>query len=143
MNQSLGLIALVVKDYDEALEFYVSKLGFDLVEDTYIPEQDKRWVVVKPKGNQGSCLLLAQASTPEQESHIGSQTGGRVFLFLYTDDFWRDYKSYESKGIEFVHEPKQVDYGTFAVFVDLYGNQWDLLEPNENNKSWNHSLTNV
>lgn len=138
MNQSLGLISLVVKDYDEALKFFIGKLDFEIVEDTYLPEQDKRWVVVQPKGNEGSCLLLAKASTPEQKSHIGNQTGGRVFLFLYTDDFWRDYKKYKSKGIEFIRKPKQVDYGTFAVFKDLYGNQWDLLETNENNKSWKH-----
>ena len=136
MNQSLGLISLVVKDYDEAIRFYTSKLDFELVEDSYIPEQDKRWVVVRPKGNSGSNLLLAKASTPEQELHIGNQTGGRVFLFLYTDNFWRDYESFKSKGIEFIREPQKVDYGTFAVFKDLYGNQWDLLEASESNKSW-------
>ena len=136
MNQSLGLVSLVVNDYDEALSFFVDKLEFELVEDTNIPDQDKRWVVVKPKGDKGSCLLLAEASTSEQESHIGNQTGGRVFLFLYTDDFWRDYKSFKSKGIEFIRKPKQADYGIFAVFKDLYGNQWDLLEPNKNNKGW-------
>lgn len=125
-----------MQDYDEALGFFVGKLGFELVEDTYIPEQDKRWVVVRPKGTNGSCLLLAKGSTPEQISHIGNQTGGRVFLFLYTDDFWRDYEDYKSKGITFVREPMQVNYGTFAVFMDIYGNQWDLLEPNENNRSW-------
>ena len=136
MNQSLGLITLVVRDYDEALEFFIEKLGFILLEDTYIREQDKRWVVIKPKGTSGSCLLLAKASTSEQESHIGNQTGGRVFLFLYTDDFWRDYNNFKAKGIIFTREPKQVNYGLFAVFKDIYGNQWDLLEPNENNKSW-------
>jgi catechol 2,3-dioxygenase-like lactoylglutathione lyase family enzyme len=136
MNQSIGLISLVVKDYDEALNFYIEKLDFELVEDTYIPEQDKRWVVIRPKGNSGSYLLLAKASTPEQILHIGNQTGGRIFLFLYTDDFWRDYESFKSKGIEFIRKPKQVDYGTFAVFKDLHGNQWDLLEPSDNNKSW-------
>lgn len=136
MNQSLGLISLLVKDYEEALDFFIGKLDFELVEDTYIPEQAKRWVVVTPKGNKASCLLLAKASTTEQKLHIGNQAGGRVFLFLYTDNFWRDYKSIKSKGIEFIREPKQVDYGIFAVFKDLYGNQWDLLEPNENNKSW-------
>lgn len=139
MNQSLGLISLVVQDYDEALGFFIGKLGFDLVEDSYIPEQDKRWVVVKPKGTIGSCLLLAKASTPEQTLHIGNQTGGRVFLFLYTDNFWRDYEDFKSKGIIFVREPKQAEYGMFAVFKDLYGNQWDLLEPNENNQSWEQS----
>jgi catechol 2,3-dioxygenase-like lactoylglutathione lyase family enzyme len=136
MNQSLGLISLVVKDYDEAIYFFTSKLCFELVEDTYIPEQDKRWVVLSPKGNNGSNLLLAKASTPEQNTHIGNQTGGRVFLFLYTDNFRRDYESFKSKGIEFIREPQNVDYGTFAVFKDLYGNQWDLLEPSEKNKSW-------
>ena len=137
MKQSLGLISLVVDDYDKALAFYIGQLGFDLVEDTYIHEQDKRWVVVKPKGTSGACLLLAKASTPEQVSHIGNQTGGRVFLFLYTDNFWRDFELYKLKGIKFVREPKQVIYGTFAVFQDIYGNQWDLIEPNENNRSWN------
>ena len=136
MNQSLGLISLVVKDYDEAIKFYTSTLDFELVEDTYIPEQDKRWVVVRPKGHSGSNLLLAKASTPEQNAHIGNQTGGRVFLFLYTDNFWRDYESFKSKGIEFIREPQKEYYGTFAVFKDLYGNQWDLLEPSEKNKSW-------
>jgi len=136
MTQSLGLISLIVKDYDEALSFFIGKLGFEHVEDTYIPQQDKRWVVVRPKGNRGSHLLLAKASTPEQESYIGNQTGGRVFLFLYSDDFWRDYESFKSKGVEFIRDPKQVAYGTFAVFKDLYGNLWDLIEPSDNNKSW-------
>ena len=139
MNQSLGLVSLVVKDYDEALQFFIGKLDFELVEDTYIPEQDKRWVAVRPKGNGGSNLLLAKASTPEQDIHIGNQTGGRVFLFLYTDNFWRDYNSFKSKGIEFIRKPNQTDYGTFAVFKDLYGNQWDLLEPGEDNKSWKNT----
>ena len=134
MNQSLGLISLVVKDYNEALNFFIDKLNFELVEDTFIPEQDKRWVVIRPNGNSGANLLLAKASTPDQISHIGNQTGGRVFLFLYTDNFWRDYDAFKSKGVEFIREPKQVDYGTFAVFKDLYGNQWDLLEPNEKNR---------
>ena len=138
MNQSLGLISLVVKDYDEAINFFIGNLDFELVEDTYVLEQDKRWVVIQPKGNKGSKLLLAKASTPDQKSHIGNQTGGRVFLFLYTDDFWRDYETFKSKGVEFIHKPKQVDYGTFAVFKDLYGNQWDLLQPSDNNKSWKH-----
>ena len=140
MNQSLGLISLVVKDYDEALSFFMNKLDFELVEDTYIPEQDKRWVVVTPKGNKGSCLLLAKASNSSQVSVIGNQTGGRVFLFLYTDNFWRDYETYKSRGVEFVRDPKRVEYGIFAVFKDLYGNQWDLLEPNDNNHSWRNGL---
>ena len=137
MKHSLGLISLVVKHYDEALEFFVGKIGFKLVEDTYIKEQDKRWVVVKPQGNRGANLLLAEASTPEQENSIGNQTGGHVAFFLYTDDFWRDFELFKSRGIEFVRKPEKAAYGTFAVFKDLYGNQWDLLEPNEKNRSWN------
>jgi catechol 2,3-dioxygenase-like lactoylglutathione lyase family enzyme len=129
VKQSLGLVSLVVRDYDEALAFFVGKLGFALVEDTFVPEQAKRWVVVSPPGARESRLLLAQASTPEQESRIGSQTGGRVFLFLYTDDFWRDYESFRAKGVEFVRPPARHAYGTVAVFKDLYGNLWDLLQP--------------
>jgi len=128
-RQSLALTALVVRDYDEALAFYVGKLGFELVEDTYVPEQDKRWVVVSPPGATESRLLLARAATPEQESRVGNQTGGRVFLFLYTDDFDRDYARYKAKGVVFVREPKQQRYGKVAVFRDLYGNLWDLLQP--------------
>jgi catechol 2,3-dioxygenase-like lactoylglutathione lyase family enzyme len=128
MNQSLGLVSLVVRDYDEALAFFVGALGFKLVEDTWVPEQSKRWVVVSPPGAVESRLLLAQASTAEQRSRIGDQTGGRVFLFLYTDDFWRDYEAYKAKGVVFVRAPKQEPYGTVAVFLDLYGNQWDLLQ---------------
>jgi catechol 2,3-dioxygenase-like lactoylglutathione lyase family enzyme len=128
MRQSLSHIALVVRDYDEALDFYVGKLGFRLIEDTPVPEQGKRWVVVTPPGAGGCRLLLARAATPEQESCIGNQTGGRVFLFLDTDDFWRDYEQYRSHGIEFIREPKQEPYGTVAVFRDLYGNLWDLAE---------------
>lgn len=133
MNQTLGLVSLLVEDYDEALGFFVEKLGFDLVEDTYIQEQDKRWVVVKPQGGSGSCLLLAKASTKEQEFHVGNQAGGRVFAFLYTDDFWRDYQRFVLNGVTFVRPPTEQSYGTVAVFQDLYGNQWDLLEPNEGN----------
>ena len=129
MRQTLGLVSLVVRDYDEALAFYVGTLGFRLVEDTFIPEQSKRWVVVAPPGAVESNLLLAKASTPEQSARIGGQTGGRVFLFLYTDDFWRDYESFKAKGVEFVRPPKREAYGTVAVFVDLYGNLWDLLQP--------------
>ena len=129
MKQFLGLVSLVVRDYDEALAFFVDKLGFRLVEDTVVPEQSKRWVVVSPPGAVESQLLLARASTPEQQSHVGAQTGGRVFLFLYTDNVWRDYESYKSKGIVFVREPKEEPYGTVAVFLDLYGNMWDLLQP--------------
>ncbi|MCX7773007.1 MAG: VOC family protein [Clostridia bacterium] len=131
MIQSIVHIALLVKDYDEALDFYIKKLHFTLVEDTYQPEQDKRWVVVAPPGSIGTTLLLAKASKAEQEPYIGNQTGGRVFLFLNTDDFWRDYHDMVSKGIEFVREPKEQPYGMVAVFKDLYGNQWDLLQLNE------------
>jgi catechol 2,3-dioxygenase-like lactoylglutathione lyase family enzyme len=130
MPQSIVHIALVVRDYDEALDFYVNKLNFTLIEDTYQPEQDKRWVVVSPPGSVGTTLLLARALKPEQEPFIGNQTGGRVFLFLNTDDFWRDYRSLLAKGIQFVREPKQADYGLVAVFADLYGNLWDLLQLN-------------
>jgi len=129
MKQSLGLVSLVVRDYDEALSFFVGKLGFSLVEDTIAPEQSKRWVVVSPPGASESRLLLAQASSPEQESRVGQQTGGRVFLFLHTDDFWRDYEQYRAKGVEFVRPPKEEPYGVVAVFKDLYGNLWDLLQP--------------
>ena len=128
MNQSLALIALVVRDYDEAIAYYTGVLGFDLVEDTYQPEQDKRWVVVRPKGDGTVKILLARATSPEQESRIGDQTGGRVFLFLQTDDFARDYAAYQAKGVTFVREPATHDYGTVAVFADLYGNLWDLIE---------------
>jgi catechol 2,3-dioxygenase-like lactoylglutathione lyase family enzyme len=129
MKQSLGLVSLVVRDYDEALSFFVGKLGFVLVEDTFVPEQSKRWVVVSPPGANESRLLLAQASSPEQESRVGQQTAGRVFLFLHTDDFWRDYEQYKAKGVEFVRAPKEEPYGVVAVFKDLYGNLWDLLQP--------------
>ena len=129
MKQSIIHVALVIRDYDEAIAFFCQKLRFELVEDTYQPEQDKRWVVVSPPGSNGTNLLLARASTPEQEAAIGSQTGGRVFLFLSTDDFWRDYNEMRSLGIEFVREPKTESYGTVAVFEDLYGNLWDLIEP--------------
>jgi catechol 2,3-dioxygenase-like lactoylglutathione lyase family enzyme len=128
MNQSLGQVAIVVRDYDEALGFYVGVLGFHLIEDTPIPTQSKRWVVVAPPGASSSRLLLARAVGDEQLSRVGNQTGGRVFLFLYTDDFWRDYRAYVAKGVEFVREPADEHYGTVAVFKDLYGNLWDLLE---------------
>lgn len=128
MKQSIIHIALVVKDYDEVIEFYTKKLNFSLLEDTYQPEQDKRWVVIAPPGSKGTTILLAKASNPEQENFIGNQAGGRVFLFLNTDDFWRDYNNMVSKGIKFVREPKEADYGIVAVFQDLYGNLWDLLQ---------------
>ncbi|WP_347320541.1 VOC family protein [Rossellomorea sp. RS05] len=128
MNQSIVHIALVVNDYDEAIEFYTKKLHFTLVEDTYQPEQDKRWVVVSPPGSVGTTILLAKASKEEQEPFIGNQTGGRVFLFLNTDDFERDYRDMKESGIEFVREPKEHEYGKVAVLKDLYGNLWDLLQ---------------
>lgn len=131
MKQSIVHVALVVRDYDEAIEFYTKKLNFTLVEDTYQPEQDKRWVVVAPPGSEGTTLLLAQASEEEQEKFIGNQAGGRVFLFLNSDDFWRDYNEMISRGINFIREPKEEVYGTVAVFEDLYGNLWDLLELKE------------
>jgi catechol 2,3-dioxygenase-like lactoylglutathione lyase family enzyme len=128
LKQSLALVSLVVRDYDEALAFFVGKLGFELVEDRFVPEQSKRWVVVSPPGAVESRLLLARASNPEQASRIGAQTGGRVFLFLYTDDFRRDYERYRAQGIEFVRGPSEETYGTVAVFRDLYGNQWDIVQ---------------
>ena len=130
MKQSIVHIALVVKDYDEAIAFYTKKLHFTLVEDTYQPEQDKRWVVIAPPGSTEATLLLARASKPEQLPFIGNQTGGRVFLFLNTDDFWRDYLEMVSLGIKFVRPPKTEAYGLVAVFEDLYGNLWDLLQLN-------------
>ncbi len=128
MRQSIGTVALVVRDYDEAIAFYVGILGFTLVEDTYIEAQNKRWVVVAPPGSAGSRLLLARAVGEEPLSRIGNQTGGRVFLFLQTDDFWRDYESYRKKGIVFVREPTEESFGTVAVFKDLYGNLFDLVQ---------------
>ena len=129
MKQFLALTSVVVRDYDEAIRFYVDVLGFDLIEDTYLEAQNKRWVVVAPAGSTGARLLLARAVGEEQQSRVGNQTGGRVFLFLYTDDFWRDYQAYQKRGVEFVREPKTESYGTVAVFRDLYGNLWDLLQP--------------
>jgi catechol 2,3-dioxygenase-like lactoylglutathione lyase family enzyme len=129
MKQSLALVAIVVRDYDEAIDFYTRVLDFTLVEDTFQPEQNKRWVVVSPPGATESRLLLARASNEEQQSRIGDQTGGRVFLFLHTDDFQRDYDRYRAAGVEFVRPPTEQSYGTVAVFKDLYGNLWDLVEP--------------
>lgn len=128
MKQSIGYVALVVQDYDEAIDFYVGKLGFTLIEDKQVEAQNKRWVLVVPPGATESRLLLARAVGAEQSTRIGNQTGGRVFLFLHTDDFWRDYKAYKDKGVVFVREPKEEEYGTVAVFEDLYGNLWDLLQ---------------
>lgn len=130
MKQSIVHIALVVRDYDEAIDFYVNTLGFELQDDTYQPEQDKRWVVVAPPGGSGTTILLARASQPEQEAFIGNQSGGRVFLFLNTDDFCRDFERLKAKGVRIVRQPKQQDYGMVAVFADLYGNLWDLLQLN-------------
>ena len=128
MKQSIAHVALVVRDYDEAIEFFTAKLNFRVVEDIYQAAQKKRWVVVAPPGPAGSTLLLARASTKDQEAFIGNQSGGRVFLFLSTDDFWRDYDEMTKRGIRFVREPKTEAYGTVAVFKDLYGNLWDLIE---------------
>ena len=129
MKQRIVHVALVVAEYDEAIEFYTQKLGFTLVEDTYQPEQDKRWVVVAPPGdNGGTSLLLARASNAEQANFVGDQAGGRVFLFLQTDDFARDYERMRAEGITFVRPPAKQAYGTVAVFQDLYGNRWDLIE---------------
>ena len=131
MKRSIVHIALVVRDYDEAIAFYTEQLNFELLEDTYQPEQNKRWVVVSPPGSSGVTLLLARASNDTQAAFIGNQAGGRVFLFLNTDDFWRDYRDFVDKGIRFVRDPKEADYGMVAVFEDLYGNRWDLLELND------------
>ena len=128
-QQAIIHVALVVREYDEAIAFFCGKLGFTLVEDTYQPEQDKRWVLVAPPGATGTQLLLARATTPEQAAAVGRQTGGRVFLFLRTDDFWRDYEAMRAADIRFVRKPKTAAYGTVAVFEDLYGNWWDLLGP--------------
>jgi lactoylglutathione lyase len=127
MPQKLAYIALVVRDYDEAIAFYTTKLGFQLIEDTDLGN-GKRWVRVRPSGSTGTDLLLARAVNPEQASRIGNQTGGRVFLFLHTDDFWRDYQAMTARGVNFSRPPRDESYGTVAVFQDLYGNQWDLLQ---------------
>jgi len=128
MRQEIVHIALVVRDYDEAIGYYTKTLGFELLEDSYQAEQDKRWVVVAPSNSRGSSILLARASREEQEPFVGNQAGGRVFLFLGTDDFWRDFRKLKERGVEFIREPKEAEYGTVAVFVDLYGNKWDLLQ---------------
>jgi catechol 2,3-dioxygenase-like lactoylglutathione lyase family enzyme len=134
MKQTLGHVALVVGDYDEALAFFTRTLHFTVVEDTHT-DPDKRWVLISPPGSQGTTLLLAQAATTEQASRIGNQTGGRVFLFLHTDDFWRDYREMAARKIRFIREPIEEAYGTVAVFEDLYGNQWDLLQPKRNDSA--------
>ena len=141
MKQSLAQTTIVVRDYDEAIKFYVNTLGFEVIEDASVPEPDvpdsgKRWVVVAPAGSSESRLLLARAVGEEQVSRIGNQTGGRVFLFLFTDNFWRDYRAYKAKGVRFIRgEPRQESYGVVAVFRDLYGNMWDLIQPNEEDTS--------
>jgi catechol 2,3-dioxygenase-like lactoylglutathione lyase family enzyme len=129
MPQSIALVALVVRDYEEALAFYVGTLGFELVEDTPVPEQNKRWIVISPPGARESRLLLARAASDHQRSRIGDQTGGRVSFFLATDDFERDFALYNARGVTFVRPPKNEPYGRVAVFEDLYGNRWDLIEP--------------
>jgi len=128
MKQRLAHIAIVVNDYDEAIKFYTGKLHFDLIEDTRLSET-KRWVLVKPKGGNSCCLLLAKAANEEQRSSVGNQTGGRVFLFLHTDNFERDYQNLLDHQIEIVRQPQREEYGTVAVFKDLYGNLWDMIEP--------------
>ena len=128
MNRTIAHISLVVRDYDEAIEFYTQRLGFELVEDTMLPDEGKRWVIVRPGNSVGCSLLLARAVDEEQVSRVGNQTGGRVFLFLNTDDFRRDYEQYKSRGVKFVRQPQEHAYGTVAVFEDLYGNLWDLIE---------------
>jgi catechol 2,3-dioxygenase-like lactoylglutathione lyase family enzyme len=134
MTQKIGAISLVVRDYDEAISFYTKKLRFDLIEDTDLGD-GKRWVLLAPRGSGGSCLLLAKASSPFQENFIGSQSGGRVFLFLHTDDFLHDYQEMESCGIIFKEDPRVESYGMVVVFEDLYGNKWDLLELNNVNST--------
>jgi catechol 2,3-dioxygenase-like lactoylglutathione lyase family enzyme len=129
VKQSIALVSLVVPEYDDAIAFYVGVLGFRLVEDSPVPEQNKRWVVVEPPGSSGTKLLLARAANAEQSLRIGNQTGGRVFLFLHTDDFDRDYQAFKSKGVEFVRQRSQEPFGTVAVFRDPWGNLWDLVQP--------------
>ena len=132
MQQNIIYIDLFVKDYYEAIDFYVNKLKFELIEDSYQPAQDKRWVVIAPPNSTGATILLAKASKPDQSDAIGNQTGGRIFLFLSTDDLWRDYHSMKANNIKFIREPQEQEYGTVAVFEDLYGNLWDLLQLNPN-----------
>lgn len=130
MKNSLSLVSLLVEEYDPAIEFFTQKLDFTLIEDTRLSDQ-KRWVVVSPKGSDGTKLLLAKATNSIQQSRVGNQTGGRVFLFLETDDFWRDYNLFRARGIKFVREPVQEEYGVVAVFEDLSGNWWDLIQPSK------------
>jgi lactoylglutathione lyase len=130
MTQKVGYVAVVVRDYDEALTYFINVLGFELIEDTFL-DREKRWVVVAPPVSQGTCLLLARAVTDEQASRVGNQTGGRVFLFLHTDDFWRDYHAMKERGVNFQEAPREESYGTVAVFQDICGNRWDLLQMNK------------
>jgi catechol 2,3-dioxygenase-like lactoylglutathione lyase family enzyme len=133
MPQILGHVTLLVRNYDEALSFFTGALGFRVAEDTPLGE-GKRWLIVSPPGSAGTSLLLAEAANAEQAAHIGNQTGGRVFLFLHTDDFWRDFRRMSSRNVKFLEAPREESYGTVAVFEDLYGNKWDLLEPRRNSK---------
>lgn len=128
MDRSIAIVSVVVRDYDAAIAYYTTVLGFDLVADEP-RERGKRWVVVRPKGSRGAALLLARAAGEAQERSIGNQTGGRVFLFLHTDDFWRDYNVWRARGVRFIEEPREETYGTVVVFEDLYGNKWDLIQP--------------
>ena len=139
MKQSIVHVAVVVNDYDEAIEFYTQKLGFELLEDIYIAEQDKRWVLVAPRNSAGAAVLLAKASDRRQQAFAGNQTGGRVFLFLSTDDFWRDYRQMLANGVNFIRDPVEQAYGTVAVFEDLYGNLWDLIEHKAGSRFSQHS----
>lgn len=127
MAQEIGYVAVVVRDYDEALTYFINVLGFELIENMSL-EHEKRWVLIAPPGSQGTCLLLTRAVTPEQASRVGNQTGGRVFLFLHSDDFWRDYHAMKRRGVKFQEIPREEPYGTVAVFEDIYGNRWDLLQ---------------
>jgi catechol 2,3-dioxygenase-like lactoylglutathione lyase family enzyme len=133
MNQRIAHISLIVQDYDDAIAFYLEKLDFVLLEDTKLSEE-KRWVLVAPPGAKECSLLLAKAANEEQATSVGNQTGGRVFLFLHSDDFWRDYYKMIDRGISIIQPPQEMEYGTVAVFADLYGNLWDLIEPNTSNK---------
>jgi catechol 2,3-dioxygenase-like lactoylglutathione lyase family enzyme len=130
MPQSLAHVTFLVRDYDEALAFFTESLGFRVVEDSPLPG-NKRWLVVAPPGSRSTNLLLAQAATPEQQEQVGHQAGSRVFLFLHTDDFWRDYRLMQAANVKFLEQPRDESYGTVAVFEDLYGNKWDLLQPGD------------
>ena len=143
MKQSIVHVAVVVKDYDEAIEFYTQRLGFELLEDIYIAEQDKRWVLVAPPNSTGAAVVLAQVSASKQQAFVGDQTGGRVFLFLSTDDFWRDYRQMLANGVVFKREPVEQSYGTVAVFEDLYGNLWDLVEHKTDSRFSQHQMVEV